>query len=273
MAQFNQLTKREWEVVKLLLQGKSNKLIASSLGISTRTVEFHLKNIYAKYQVSSRIELVLKLGNTTGKVETEKLGVSTVDRMGKTAENRSERSSQMNWAAFFRETVSMIGKESEMKNLLNTKHVPVGVIAAFFAGFVWLAMLIYSGDMPTVREVSVPMIVILPMMGIVIGIVGKQNGSTLQKVFFSTLLSVALSPFGIIPLMMAVVIPLGRLAAQVGIINPSTMPGGLATLWATIIMTGIWLVAGITIGTTLLFMMTKRSQRMNGQIQASEHGL
>ena len=66
MAQSNQLSSRESEVVKLLLEGKSNKLIASALGISDRTVEFHLKNIYAKYQVSSRMELVLKLGQSTG---------------------------------------------------------------------------------------------------------------------------------------------------------------------------------------------------------------
>jgi DNA-binding CsgD family transcriptional regulator len=273
MAQFPRLSNREWEVIKLLLQGKSNKLIASSLGISSRTVEFHLKNIYTKYQVSSRIELILKLGNTTGKVETGKLGYSTVESMEKTAENRSGRNSQMNWATFFRETVSIIGKESEMKNLLNTKHVLVGVITAFFAGFLWWAMLRYSGNMPTVSAVSVPMIVILPLMGITIGFFGRQNGSTLQKVFFSTLLSVALSPFGIIPLMMAVVIPLGRLAAQVGIIDPSTMPSGIATLWATIIMTIIWLVVGITIGIMLLFVTIKKSQRLDDHRQASEHGL
>ena len=61
MARFNPLTPREREVVKLLLQGKSNKLIALSLGISRRTVEFHLKNVYAKFQVSSRVELILQL--------------------------------------------------------------------------------------------------------------------------------------------------------------------------------------------------------------------
>ena len=52
MVQVNQLSEREKEVVKLLLQGKSNKLIALSLGISASTVEFHLKNVYAKFQVS-----------------------------------------------------------------------------------------------------------------------------------------------------------------------------------------------------------------------------
>lgn len=115
MAQFNQLSNREREVVKLLLQGKSNKLIALSLGISDRTVEFHLKNIYSKYQVSSRIELILKLGNATGKVESENLGRSTVDGTGESIENRDRFNSHMGWAASFRDTVSIIGKESEMK--------------------------------------------------------------------------------------------------------------------------------------------------------------
>lgn len=68
-----QLSKREMEVVELVLQGKSNKQIASSLTISVRTVEFHLKNIYAKFHVSSRIELVLKLGNIQGNFVIEKL--------------------------------------------------------------------------------------------------------------------------------------------------------------------------------------------------------
>ena len=54
MTQTPPLSNREWEVVELLLQGKSNKLIASSLSITERTVEFHLKNIYAKCEVSSR---------------------------------------------------------------------------------------------------------------------------------------------------------------------------------------------------------------------------
>jgi DNA-binding NarL/FixJ family response regulator len=41
MADSKPLSRREWEVAELLLQGKSNKLIALSLGISERTVEFH----------------------------------------------------------------------------------------------------------------------------------------------------------------------------------------------------------------------------------------
>ena len=43
MKQINKLSRRELEVTHLLLRDKSNKLIALALGISDRTVEFHLK--------------------------------------------------------------------------------------------------------------------------------------------------------------------------------------------------------------------------------------
>ena len=115
MKQDVQLSKREKEVVRLLLQGKSNKQIALSLDISVRTVEFHLKNIYTKLQVSSRIELILKLGNATANSINEKLGYSTVDRLGEKAENRDRPNSQVHWAKSFTNTVSIIGKEPEMK--------------------------------------------------------------------------------------------------------------------------------------------------------------
>lgn len=57
----NQFTEREKEVIKLLLQGKSNKQIALLLNISKSTVEFHLKNVYIKLDVNSRTEAVLQL--------------------------------------------------------------------------------------------------------------------------------------------------------------------------------------------------------------------
>ena len=65
MDQFDNLSKREREVAKLLLEGKSNKLIASALGISESTVEFLLKKIYARFQVGSRMEFFLKLRHST----------------------------------------------------------------------------------------------------------------------------------------------------------------------------------------------------------------
>ena len=42
MTLMNALSRREQDVVELLLQGKSNKQMASTLGISEHTVEFHL---------------------------------------------------------------------------------------------------------------------------------------------------------------------------------------------------------------------------------------
>ena len=53
------LTRRELDVMKLLMQGHSNKEIARRLIISERTVQTHLSNIFAKMGVASRTEAVL----------------------------------------------------------------------------------------------------------------------------------------------------------------------------------------------------------------------
>lgn len=80
-------SEREKEVTELLLQGKSNKQIALALGISASTVEYHLKNVYKKLQVNSRIEAVLLLGKSIGSNITSNLGKSTVEMNGENAEN------------------------------------------------------------------------------------------------------------------------------------------------------------------------------------------
>ena len=54
------LTKREQEVLELLCEGKSYKMIADSLFISTETVRRHLKSIYRKLEVHSKSEAVSK---------------------------------------------------------------------------------------------------------------------------------------------------------------------------------------------------------------------
>jgi DNA-binding CsgD family transcriptional regulator len=130
MKQLNQLSRRELEVVHLLLQGKSNKLIALALGISDRTVEFHLKNVYVKFQVSSRMELVLKLGNTTGESISEKLGLSTVARSREKIENRDRRRSKADWAASYKIAVYLIGKELTMKKNIQKFHITNAILWA-----------------------------------------------------------------------------------------------------------------------------------------------
>ena len=54
-------TERELQVIQLLLEGKSTKLIASQLGVCTRSVEHHLTHIYEKVGVASRAEVIIKL--------------------------------------------------------------------------------------------------------------------------------------------------------------------------------------------------------------------
>jgi len=50
------LTKREIEVLSLVLEGKSSREVASILVCSKRTVDFHLTRIYEKLQVSNRVQ-------------------------------------------------------------------------------------------------------------------------------------------------------------------------------------------------------------------------
>ena len=54
------LTPQETQVLALLVQGHYKKTAADVLGISVNTVSFHLKNIYAKLQVHSKTEAVVK---------------------------------------------------------------------------------------------------------------------------------------------------------------------------------------------------------------------
>ncbi len=52
------LTNRESQVLHLLAQGLANKQIAFSLGVSERTVKFHISSIFTKLGVASRTEAV-----------------------------------------------------------------------------------------------------------------------------------------------------------------------------------------------------------------------
>jgi DNA-binding NarL/FixJ family response regulator len=57
------LTPREQSVLQLLTRGKSNKEIAATLGVTERTVKFHVSAIFTKLAVANRTEAVTKAVN------------------------------------------------------------------------------------------------------------------------------------------------------------------------------------------------------------------
>src|SRR3546814_14980524 len=52
------LTDREKQILVYLANGVSNKEIARRIFVSENTVKFHLKNIYSKLAVSSRLQAI-----------------------------------------------------------------------------------------------------------------------------------------------------------------------------------------------------------------------
>ncbi|HLI09334.1 MAG TPA: response regulator transcription factor [Ktedonobacteraceae bacterium] len=56
----NNLTRQELCVLRLLMQGESNRGIARKLTVREKTVEAHLTHIYNKLKVNSRVEAILR---------------------------------------------------------------------------------------------------------------------------------------------------------------------------------------------------------------------
>ncbi|MGI6227618.1 MAG: LuxR C-terminal-related transcriptional regulator [Peptococcales bacterium] len=61
MKTLEELTVREQEVLQHILSGESNREIARALSISENTVKTHVRNIFSKYEVDSRAELISTL--------------------------------------------------------------------------------------------------------------------------------------------------------------------------------------------------------------------
>lgn len=56
--ELNHLTSKEREVCRLLVKGLSNKEIAAVLGVTEKTIKFHLTSTFEKFRVKSRAELL-----------------------------------------------------------------------------------------------------------------------------------------------------------------------------------------------------------------------
>lgn len=55
-----QLTEREYEVLKLIVTGKSNNEIAEALNISVHTAKAHVCSILQKMAVNDRVQAAVK---------------------------------------------------------------------------------------------------------------------------------------------------------------------------------------------------------------------
>ncbi len=56
------LTPAELAVARLVATGKSNRETAAELYITAKTVEFHLRGVFAKLAISSRTQIAALLG-------------------------------------------------------------------------------------------------------------------------------------------------------------------------------------------------------------------
>ena len=63
-AELENLSPREREILEFLTQGLSDKEIADRLGVKHGTVRFHLKHVYEKLHVRSRMEAAMKFRAT-----------------------------------------------------------------------------------------------------------------------------------------------------------------------------------------------------------------
>lgn len=72
------LSKRESEVVILVVQGLTNKQVADRLCVAEKTVKFHLTNVYKRMKISRRSEIIwsLPLAEFMEKAKTRETNVS-----------------------------------------------------------------------------------------------------------------------------------------------------------------------------------------------------
>lgn len=80
------LTPRQSQICKYICQGQADKNIATELGITLDTVRMHLREIFRKLGVQSRVKLVVKLVITN-----RQLHVSSMDASETATDARSAR--------------------------------------------------------------------------------------------------------------------------------------------------------------------------------------
>ena len=81
------LSRRETEVVVLVLQGLTNKQVADKLCVAEKTVKFHLTNIYKRMKISRRSQIVwtLPLGDFVEKFKYNAVAGKNTESAGSSA--------------------------------------------------------------------------------------------------------------------------------------------------------------------------------------------
>jgi len=125
MMQKSRFSKREQDVIALLVKGNSNKQISLALGISQRTVEYHITNILAKLNVSSRTEAVIKLSEPDLRISAGDsdggLQESLVDLLPSSSENETKQNAP---------------RRITVKRILLFVSIPLIIIACFLLTYV-----------------------------------------------------------------------------------------------------------------------------------------
>ncbi len=78
VSNYEKLTDREVEILALVAKGLTNRLVGLDLQISDRTVQGHLARIFAKLQVNSRTEAVMR-GLSLGLIDLPESRKETID--------------------------------------------------------------------------------------------------------------------------------------------------------------------------------------------------
>src|SRR5690349_13193679 len=77
------LSASEWRVATVVGAGSTNKAVARDLGISIKTVEFHLVNVYRKLGISSRTQLANMVAKESERLRESSRPVGSLSRQSR----------------------------------------------------------------------------------------------------------------------------------------------------------------------------------------------
>jgi hypothetical protein len=76
-----------------------------------------------------------------------------------------------------------------------------------------------------------------------------------------------------LPLVALIVVPLGKLAEWLGLVNRATMRGDVASNLVIVGMLTMWLIVGTAIGVGLLYVSIRKPQKVGLQPQTSDRAV